>query len=142
MDEEIVVKLEEKIQQVADGLNGLEPGSVEHQRCVEDYTKLYKTGLEERRCLTDYEDRISKLELEKEKLDAEKEAREKQEAEAKKEKMINFGFRAVEVGLTVAQLCLTCKWLSNGLKFEETGSFTSKSPMWLRSISNLFNKKK
>ena len=64
---------------------------------------------------------------------------ENREAEHKEERLKTF----INLGLGIAGLAVpiifNCYWMANGFKFEETGSFSSKTFNWL--INNQFKRK-
>lgn len=81
-------------------LNSLQPGSEEHLRAVESLAKLYELKISEEEKSND-----------KEKLDKDS-----------KGKLIQYG---IDVAGIVLPLAFYGIWMKRGLKFEQTGTFTS-----------------
>lgn len=98
LNDEIESKLEE--------LNELEIGSDEYSTAVDDLETLYK------------------LSLENEKMNNDKNCKDKQFINQNITDFIKIG---VEVAGIILPLVFYNKWMEEGLKFEETGAFTSST---------------
>ena len=112
LDEEIVRRLK--------GLNSMESGSKEIGVAIEDVEHLFKMRVEER------------------KLNNELESNAREERDKLVENASRAKDRYIRLGLDVAGLILPLMfygiWMAKGLKFEETGTFTSTT------FRTLFNK--
>lgn len=117
---EIQKLLDEEIVQRLKGLNGLESGSKEIGAAIEDVEHLFKMRVEER------------------KLNNELESNARDERDKLVENAARAKDRYIRLGLDVAGLILPLAfygiWMAKGLKFEETGTFTSTT------FRNLFNR--
>lgn len=125
MEQNVEYLLEEEITNQFKALDSLDYGSEEHSRAVEDLTKLYKLKLDESKANREFEDRLSnqikedefkKTQLETQKFDI----------------FIRAGLVILEVGGT---LLFYNRWMKKGLKFEETGTFTSNT---FRGLTKFF----
>ena len=96
MDDSIRSKLDKELKRQLDDISQMTEGEEKTSRSIEDFTKLYKLTLED-----------DKVEL---------------ECEKKKERLVKIGIAAAEL---VLPLMFYAVWFRKGLKFEETGSFTS-----------------
>ena len=67
----------------------------------------------------------------------EMELKRKQTNDGKFEKWANIGISVVAL---IGQLALSSYWMGKGLKFEETGAFTSKTTNWISGITKMFKK--
>lgn len=65
------------------------------------------------------------------------ELKRKQTNDGKFEKWANIGISVVAL---IGQLALSSYWMGKGLKFEETGAFTSKTTNWISGITKMFKK--
>lgn len=120
MEEDTKDLLEEEIESEFEKLKALDPGSKEHTAAVEDLAKLYRLKLEETENDRKYQescdrdivtDRNWKLECEK-------------FEEQSRNQYITMGIKIAEI---VLPLTFYGIWMNRGLKFEETGSFTSST---------------
>ena len=104
MDKHIKHLINEEIKNEIEDLSSLEAGSEEKSRAIDDITKLCKLTTE------DDQSEIGKYN-DKEQLN-----------EQKKDRCVKIGIAAAEI---VLPLIFYAVWMRKGLKFEETGSFTS-----------------
>ena len=102
MNEEIRILLDNEIKSQIEGMSTFNTGSEEKERAAECIVKLYK------------------LRSEDEKMDNEK----TKAIEQSKEKWFKVGIVATE---TIVPLIFYGMWMKRGLKFEETGTFTSQT---------------
>lgn len=125
MDEEIRKLLEEEIKTEIRDLSTLEPGSKEKSTAVEDLAKLYKLRIEETKNEWDfnekYESRDSDIQFKKDQLE-----------EQVKDRYFRFGVEAAGI---ILPLIFYAIWMKRGLKFEETGTYTSTT---FRGLFNRF----
>jgi hypothetical protein len=125
MDEEIKSLLEGEIKTEIQDLSSLEPGSKEKSSAIEDLAKLYKLRIEETKNGWEYGERYDASE-------SEKQLRKVQLEEQVKDRYFRFG---AEVGAIVLPLIFYAIWMKKGLKFEETGTYTSTT---FRGLFNRF----
>ena len=139
------------------------PGSEEEATQVEDVVKLYKVRLEEAKADSEYDEAVKSRELELEKLALEKakndiirednrnrleiekaklaaeEARAVAEAEnAKTDRYWRYG---THIGLGLLQLVFATVAHRDNLRFEETGTFTSRALQKADSVMKTFFRK-
>lgn len=112
MDEKIREAFANEILAELEALGEMEIGSKEHAAAVESLTKLYHTGLDEVKADTDYEDKVSKREMEA--LKAERE---------KFDRWIRYGIELFGISLPVL---VHISLFHEGLTFEQTGTVTSR----------------
>ena len=110
MDDSIRSKLDKELKRQLDDISQMTEGEEKTSRAIEDFTKLYKLTLED-----------DKVDLECEKTYQESL---NGTSEQKKERLVKIGIAAAEL---VLPLMFYAVWFRKGLKFEETGSFTSTS---------------
>jgi hypothetical protein len=143
MDEEIKKMLTEEIKKQISGLSALAPGSKEKEAAIDDLATLYKLRLEESKNDLDWiekhEARVEEGELKKKQLSEQTEARLAEEQQKNKllsnqnvDRYLNFGLGVAGI---VVPLIFYGAWYWSGLKFEETGTFTSFT---LRNLINNF----
>lgn len=118
---EIQKLLDEEIVQRLKGLNGLESGSKEIGAAIEDVEHLFKMRVEERKLSNELE---SNAREERDKL--------VENAARAKDRYIRFG---LDVAGLILPLMFYGIWMTKGLKFEETGTFTSTT---FRTLFNRF----
>lgn len=132
----------EEIQNEILGLNSLSLGSQEHSEAIDNLAKLYRLKIEENKIEWDADDKYERRIMEKEQYDQdmkmkedqikndavkssqEDDLRRAQLEEAKYERYFKYG---VEAGLGLITLMFYRSWMKKGFKFEETGTFTSKT---------------
>lgn len=122
MSEKLSELLDEEIRSELLQLADLNLGSKEKTAAVEDLTKLYRLKLEETKNEMEFGEKYERRRMENEQSDLEALAREKQMKEQVKERYIRVGIAAAEL---VLPLVFYAAWIRMGLKFEETGAFTS-----------------
>lgn len=120
MRDEISNKLDEVISQLLTKLETLTPGSVEHTSATEALNKLYKLRIEETTHDRDYT------------MKCEHDVVEEREIAFKQNQawwahLFDALKLAVEVLGIALPLCLYAVFLGRGFKFEETGTYTSKT---------------
>lgn len=117
MNEEIRDLLEEEIKSQIENLSTIESGSQEQTTAVDCLAKLYKLKLEEDKSATEYMEKIESRETETALKNA-------QLKESVKDRYFRLGIAAAELVLPLAFYGI---WMRQGLKFEETGTFTSQT---------------
>lgn len=122
MKTEIGNLLDAEIEKEIADLSSLSPGSKEKSDAVNDLAKLYKLRVEEREIELKHLDEATKN-GETSYVNEQKNSLENAElAERKKDRIIKTALDAAGVVLPLAFYAV---WMRRGLKFEETGTFTS-----------------
>lgn len=160
MSKKLDKKLEEVILETLEHIKTLDPGSREHSAAVEDLVKLHKMQMDEIKREQDRDDRAKQRELDEQhhtdemdlkhrQLDIEKSTKDRQidtdvaqnerdeslKRDQLTEQVKDRKFKvALEAGGIVLPLLFYGIWMKRGFKFEETGTYTSKTFM------SLFNK--
>ena len=124
MDEEIKETLDGKIQSELENLPLLDEEGA--GKVVNNLETLYKLRLEEKKLELEENDRYSRRVLEEEKNDRELKIKEEQLAVDKRNSWIKLGLGIFEVGVP---LTVYAHFVKRGFKFEETGTFCSKTFM-------------
>lgn len=120
MKDEITCMLEEKIKSGIESLDNYQDGTQDKAAAIDDLTTLYKLRIEEAKL------EESRLAAQNALIVSER------EEQSKKAQMIQDRIlQGVKLGLEgisiVGGLVLYATYLSRGFKFEETGSYTSKT---------------
>lgn len=135
--------LNEVIGKDLENLNQYEFGSDERKAATNDLATLYKLRLEESKILQDSEIKEKQLaeqidrqtmEFENTKTIYEKDSqfREKQLSEQRDDRYLRVG---LEIAAIVIPLMFYRRWMKDGFKFEETGTYTSTT---FRGLINKF----
>ena len=134
--------LQEEITQLFESLKSLEPGSEEYANAARDLKELYKLKIEEikndwefdekyNRRIMEAEQHMLDGQLKEKQIDSEAEDRKRElevkEAQLKEMKNEKFWKYGVEVGLAVLTTAFYAVWMHRGFKFEETGTYCSKT---------------
>lgn len=123
-------RLKAELDKEFDKLNALSPSDEGYKEATERFAKVYSLYLDEEKNQAEAE--FKKLQIQNDKL-----MKEAQLSETKKDRWWRVGLGAA--GL-VLPLAIQTMWYKMGMKFEETGSFSSACS---RSIfGNLFKNKK
>ena len=122
-------RLKAELDEEFDKLNALSPSDEGYKEATERFTKVYSLYLDEEKNQTEAE--LKKLQIQNDEL-----LKKAQLSEMKKDRWWKVGLGAA--GL-VLPLAIQTMWYKMGMKFEETGSFSSTCS---RSIfGNLFKNK-
>ena len=133
MNDEIKDLLGEEIEAEIKNLAYLEAGSKEKSAAIEDLAKLYKLGIEQTKNECDFSEKHDRrimeneqhekqLNIEVENHESERQLKEEQLVEQVKERYFRFGAEAAGI---ILPLVFYAIWMKRGLRFEETGTFTS-----------------
>lgn len=106
MIEPIKQKLDEEILRELENLSSMDQGTQEHTDAVDSLTKLYKMRNED--------DRLT-IELNEKK---------EERNDKKEDRIVKIGIASAEI---VLPLIFYAVWMRRGLKFEESGTFTSQT---------------
>lgn len=104
MNTDLKELLEAKIEAELNALDSYSPTTEEHYHVVENVVKLYKLKTDEDKALM--EDREKEIQTERQNL-------------------VDCVKLGAEIAGVILPLIFYCYWMNKGLKFEETGSFTS-----------------
>lgn len=122
MAEEIMDSLEMEIQDEINSISCTNPGSPERKNAVDSVAKLYAIAIDNKKI--DLEDG-RELDAKNRELDIKERELDVREAELKDNKI----FKILEVGASVlivaVQVGASCYWMAKGMKFEETGTYSS-----------------
>lgn len=121
MEEELKGMLEEVIKSEIVNMSSLPPGK-ERSAAVDDITKLYRVKIDEYKAEADYSEKYQSRIFETERL---KEESGKQAETAKTDKIFGYIKLGIEISAVIVPVIFYGVWMSKGLKFEETGTFTS-----------------
>lgn len=132
MEENIKELLSGEIVKEISSLSGLEAGSKEKSTAIEDLTKLYKLRIEENKGEWDAEEKYNRRVMEDDANARDEEMKRMQIAEQVKERYFRVGIAAAELMIPLVFYGI---WMKKGLKFEETGTYTSTT---FRGLFNRF----
>lgn len=139
MMNEIKEQLESEIASELEVISKLEPGGEQHTKAAETLDKLYKLSLQHEK--TEAEDcekllrREQDREIEEKKIEIEQKKLELEEKKQKSEKRGKYVDWALKGAAIVLPLAFYGHYLGVGMKFEETGTFTSQT---FRGFRNTF----
>ena len=116
---EITVKemLDEQYRKTLDGIAEAKAGSDEAKWKLQVLTELHKERMDQLN--------VSLLVTKNE--------------ETKKDKVVQYVMNGASILLPIGA---TSYWMAKGMKFEESGTFTSRTGQWIRNHFGLFNHKK
>lgn len=142
MSEEKTAMLDSVIEELISNLDSLEDGSREKSSAVDDIAKLYRLKVDEMKVAVDEDDKYNRRVLEDMNFQKEIDFKESQLAKEMEAKMHELELKQKELdelkfdryfrtGLAVFELVVTLAayncWTNRGFKFEEEGTFTSKT---------------
>ena len=116
--------LNEEIAMEIQNLSELKAGSDEKSSAIDDLTKLYKLRIEENKSEWDVDEKYDRRVMEGEANTKDDELKQKQLEEQVKERYFRVGVAAAEL---MVPLIFYGIWMRKGFKFEETGTYTSKT---------------
>lgn len=105
-------------------LSNLEDGSEEKAGAIDDLVKLYKLRIEENKSEWDADEKYDRRVMEDKANIKDDEMKHKQLEEQTKERYFKVGMAAAEL---MVPLIFYGIWMRKGFKFEETGTYTSKT---------------
>ena len=124
--------LDEVIKNQIEGLSKLDDGSREKSSAIDDLTKLYKLRTEDQKLGIERDIAEEKLVIQAK----DEQNKADQLRESKKDRIVRCVIAGAEIGLP---LIFYGFWMAKGLKFEETGTFTSKT---FQNLIKFFKPKK
>ena len=110
--DEIKNRLEEEIERELQNLNAISPGEDGYHEATERLDKLYRLRIDEKRA------------------DSEIACNSDNQLSGAKDRIIRYALDAVGIVLPIA---VSWVWMGRGLRFEETGSYTSRTGQWLKT---------
>lgn len=116
--------LNEEIATEIQNLSELKAGSDEKSSAIDDLAKLYKLRIEENKSVWDAGEKYDRRVMEGEANTKDDELKQKQLEEQVKERYFRVGVAAAEL---MVPLIFYGIWMRKGFKFEETGTYTSKT---------------
>lgn len=128
---EIKEMLDEVIQTELQNLNTIRSGDQDKSKAIDNIAVLYKLRIEEAKTEADAEDKRERRLMEQDAHDYDEQIKRHQIKAESIDRYMKLGIAAAE--LTVP-LIFYGVWMRKGFKFEETGTYTSKTFM------NLFNR--
>lgn len=133
MNATIAMMLDEEYEKTLEAVSQARTGSEEAKWQLQKLGELHKQRMSEAKLLDDGILQDEELKLKK----REASMKEEQMKESKKDRIIKIVLdgAAILVPVTVSSY-----WMAKGLKFEQNGTFTSRTGQWLSSHLRLFKK--
>lgn len=133
MNATIAMMLDEEYEKTLEAVSQAQTGSEEAKWQLQKLGELHKQRMNEAKLLDDGILQDEELKLKK----REALMKEEQMKESKKDRIIKIMLdgAAILVPVTVSSY-----WMAKGLKFEQNGTFTSRTGQWLSSHLRLFKK--
>lgn len=116
LNEEIVTEIQ--------NLSEMEDGTDEKSQAIDNLTKLHKLRIEEMKCRLDAEEKNNRRIMEQEEINNDDKIKLEQINEQIKDRYFRLG---ISVGELLIPLIFYGIWMKKGFKFEETGTYTSKT---------------
>lgn len=130
---DIQTMLDEEYERTLQTVSEMRTGSEEAKWALQKLSELHKQRIAERKASDESYLQVEELTLKQADVTLKKE----QLAEGRKDRW----FRVVLDGAAMLiPTAASCYWMAKGLRFEETGAFTSKTGQWLSSHLRLFRK--
>ena len=135
MDEKITEGLNEAIMSQFQNLRDSLPGSEEETAAVENITKLYRLGIDEVKVDCDFDEKCFRREMDKAHQKQEEELKEKEAKDEKRNRWFQIGLSG---GMFLLEYLATWTWHKRYLRFEETGTFSSRAAQKVDGLSKSF----
>lgn len=116
--------LEKEIATEIQSLSKLEAGSEKKSSAIDDLAKLYRLRIDENKSNWDADEKYGRREMEEEANDKDNQMKQKQLEEQVKDRYFKAGIAAAELMLPLIFYGI---WMRKGFKFEESGTYTSKT---------------
>lgn len=129
----IATRLDEEYTKTLDAVALAREGTEEAKWQLQKLNELHKQRMAEQKVSDESYLQMEELSLKKEELELKK----KQAKEAKTDRYIKYGLEGAAILLPIGA---SWYWMSKGLTFEQTGSFTSKVQQWVSGHTRLFKK--
>lgn len=126
MMEDLSKMLDQEYEETLRAINLAQAGSEEAKWQLQKLSELHKQRMNEIQTASDYLVRTEELRMKEEQL-----------KDGKKDRIVRYVIdgAAILVPVTVSSF-----WMAKGLKFETTGSFTSRTGQWLSNHMRLFKR--
>lgn len=131
--DEIMALLEEQYKDTLHEVAIIAEGTEEAKWNLAKLKKLHEELMYEKKFEAEQEIQKKTLEVEERKLQVE----ELKLANSKWDRLIDVTLGVLGIAVPTAT---SCYWMAKGLKFEETGSFTSRTGSWISGNKRLFGK--
>lgn len=124
--DKIVEMLDREYESTLQAVSLATTGSEEAKWQLQKLSELYKQRLGAEQAGTELDLRIQELELKRTQVE-----------EGKKDRIVKIVLEGITVLIPAG---VSCFWMAKGLKFEETGAFTSRTCQWIGNHLRLFKK--
>ena len=124
--DKIVEMLDREYESTLQAVSQETTGSEEAKWQLQKLSELYKQRLGAEQAGTELDLRTQELELKQTQIE-----------EGKKDRIVKIVLEGIAVLIPAG---ISCFWMSKGLKFEETGTYTSRTGQWLGNHLRLFKK--
>ena len=124
--DKIVEMLDREYESTLQAVSQETTGSEEAKWQLQKLSELYKQRFGAKEARTELGLRAMELELKQTQIE-----------EGKKDRIVKIVLEGIAVLIPAG---ISCFWMSKGLKFEETGTYTSRTGQWLGNHLRLFKK--
>lgn len=132
MNEEIKKMLDEEIKEEFHNLSSLQAGSKEKSTAIENLETLYRLKIDETKIEIDLDEKRNRRGMDDESAERDIRLKQVQLEEQVKDRYFRIGMEAAGI---ILPLVFYAVWMRRGLKFEETGTYTSTT---FRGLFNRF----
>lgn len=132
MNEEIKKMLDEEIKEEFHSLSSLQAGSKEKTTAIENLETLYRLKIDETKIEIDLDEKRNRRGMDDESAERDIRLKQVQLEEQVKDRYFRIGIEAAGI---ILPLVFYAVWMRRGLKFEETGTYTSTT---FRGLFNRF----
>lgn len=132
MNEEIKKMLDEEIKEEFHSLSSLQAGSKEKATAIENLETLYRLKIDETKIEIDLDEKRNRRGMDDESAERDIRLKQVQLEEQVKDRYFRIGIEAAGI---ILPLVFYAVWMRRGLKFEETGAYTSTT---FRGLFNRF----
>lgn len=132
MNEEIKKMLDEEIKEEFHNLSSLQAGSKEKATAIENLETLYRLKIDETKIEIDLDEKRNRRGMDDESAERDIRLKQVQLEEQVKDRYFRIGIEAAGI---ILPLVFYAVWMKRGLKFEETGTYTSTT---FRGLFNRF----
>ena len=133
MNVTIVSMLDEEYERTLEAVSRAQTGDEEAKWQLQKLSELHKQRMNEQKAADDAYQQMEELSVKK----AELQLKEEQAKEGKKDRIIRIVMDGAAILIPVS---VSSYWMAKGLKFESTGTFTSRTGQWLSNHLRLFKK--
>ena len=132
MNEEIKKMLDEEIKEEIQNLSSFQAGSKEKTTAIENLETLYRLKIDETKIEIDLDEKRNRRGMDDESAERDIRLKQVQLEEQVKDRYFRIGMEAAGI---ILPLVFYAVWMRRGLKFEETGTYTSTT---FRGLFNRF----